>query len=200
MATLDNLVRMGGGKLPSIAVALMRDMILNCTREASGRRWSADVQALFAVVRVRDAAACDLLTGMLGLAHHSTIRRYLRTNSFDIKYGLHIENMQAVKRFYDKVMSTKPHLRGRVPVSLARDETAIDGGLDWCTRTCSVFGFCGEETGAGLHHCWSPPVPFRGDSDDAYSRLCELLSSHRVGRRECTCVRVSIPVRALVCL
>jgi hypothetical protein len=186
MAMIDMMVTRGGGTLPDAAKLFIRDMLLNSWRTAQGKRWSPEVQALLAMVRVRCAAASDLFANRLRLPHRNTVRRHIRAHSIPIRYGAHLENMEAVAKWYDGIiMARYPDLRGRVPRTFARDETAIDGGLDWDNVHNCIHGFCGgnghdDET----HTCWQKPVPFFGGGDDAYTRLQHLVQTHRVGRRK----------------
>ena len=112
--------------------------------------------------------------------------------------GVTRKNFEIIRDIYKNIMATKG-ITGKIPCTLAEDETAINAVLRWDYKTDTVFGSCGklcaEKCGTkgeckskgcqDTHYCVYQTLnlsPVIGDDDNSYQRLAAYVGEQRPAR------------------
>lgn len=128
-------------------------------------------------------SATLLFSRMIGGPTQSTIQSCVRRNRRFIEFGISPKSIEAVAEYYKEVMYSKCIKPGSVLVGTAVDDTVITGGADYDVATGHVIGHCGINCAADeRHQCTGAGWFIDRNDSDAYAKLVEAFSQHRVAR------------------
>jgi len=136
----------------------------------------------------------------LNLAQPSTIEKYIQMNHRRVLLGVDDCGFEYVAGYYKHRMESLGIPLGTVLTMLAEDETAISGGLDYCTATYKVYGHCGlVGNESSPHVCDCTGIPVDPTTEDAFECLKSTLAAHTIGRCKSVVVALSA-ITLAVCL